>query len=309
MVLSSICGSLNSVFMLLIPGMIFRRKDIITDSQSSAINSIIVNLTWPCLVIDAMQLEYSIQMMKDSISMLLICFIVFFGIVILSIPASKLKKMNRTRQFLMCFMLLFGNTGFIGIPVTRALYGENAIFYAAIIELINDVLIFTVGMFLIQKSAGAKLKIEWKELLSPGMIGVILGISLFVLEIQLPKTVGTTIEMIGDATTPLTMFMIGFQIGGLKWKDIINDLQVYSVCIIKLILIPILLILFLRFMKTDFTLLEKTLILSFAMPVGSVSAIFSKQYQSDSEFAAKCVLISTVLCLMTIPIWAILLEM
>ena len=241
--------------------------------------------------------------------MLLICIIVFFGIVILSIPASKLMKMNRTRQFLMCFMLLFGNTGFIGIPVTRALYGENAIFYAAIIELINDVLIFTVGMFLIQKSAGAKLKIECKELLSPGMIGVILGISLFVLEIQLPKTVGTTIEMIGDATTPLTMFMIGFQIGGLKWKDIINDLQVYSVCIIKLILIPILLILFLRFMKTDFTLLEKTLILSFAMPVGSVSAIFSKQYQSDSEFAAKCVLISTVLCLMTIPIWAILLEM
>lgn len=101
MVLSSICGSLNSVFMLLIPGMIFRRKDIITDNQSSAINSIIVNLTWPCLVIDAMQLEYNHQMMKDSAYMLLICIIVFFGIVILSIPASKLMKMNRTRQFLM----------------------------------------------------------------------------------------------------------------------------------------------------------------------------------------------------------------
>ncbi len=309
MVLNSIIGSLTSIFLMLIPGVVFRKKNIITDNQSIAINSIIVNLMWPCLVIDAMQMDYNTQMMKDSIYMLLICFVVFIGIVLLSIPASKLMNLNQTRQYLMCFMLLFGNTGFIGIPVTKALYGENAIFYAAIIELINDVLIFTVGMFLIQKSAGAKLKVEWKELFSPGMIGVILGISFFVLEIQLPNTIGTTIEMIGNATTPLTMFMIGFQIGGLKWKDIISDLQVYGVCIIKLILVPILVILFLRFMKNDFTLLEKTLILSFAMPVGSVSAIFSKQYQSDFEFATKSVLISTTLCLVTIPICAILLEM
>lgn len=309
MVLNSIIGSLTSIFLMLIPGVVFRKKNIITDNQSIAINSIIVNLMWPCLVIDAMQMDYNTQMMKDCIYMLLICFVVFIGIVLLSIPASKLMNLNQTRQYLMCFMLLFGNTGFIGIPVTKALYGENAIFYAAIIELINDVLIFTVGMFLIQKSAGAKLKVEWKELFSPGMIGVILGISFFVLEIRLPNTIETTIEMIGNATTPLTMFMIGFQIGGLKWKDIISDLQVYGVCIIKLILVPILVILFSRFMKNDFTLLEKTLILSFAMPVGSVSAIFSKQYQSDFEFATKSVLISTTLCLVTIPICAILLEM
>ena len=58
-------------------------------------------------------------------------------------------------------MLLFGNTGFIGIPVIKALYGTDAVFYAAIVELINDILIFTVGILLIQP-AGANLKVGFK---------------------------------------------------------------------------------------------------------------------------------------------------
>lgn len=75
MVLNSIIGSLTSIFLMLIPGVVFRKKNIITDNQSIAINSIIVNLMWPCLVIDAMQMDYNTQMMKDSIYMLLICFV------------------------------------------------------------------------------------------------------------------------------------------------------------------------------------------------------------------------------------------
>lgn len=150
---------------------------------------------------------------------------------------------------------------------------------------------------------------KWKELLSPGMVGVMIGLGLFLLQISLPEMIGQAVEMIGNATTPLTMFMIGIQLGELKWKDIVGDIQVYLVSLLKLLLIPVMVLMILRWKTVSFTLLEKTLILSFAMPVGSVAAIFTKQYKSDVEFAAKSVLISTVLCMLSIPIFAVIMEL
>lgn len=310
MVFGSILSSLVTIFSLIIPGIIFRRKNIITEEQSSAINSLIVNLTWPCLVIAAMQMEYSRQIMEDSVYILLICLLIFVFIVGMMFPLARIAKLNRTRQYVTCFMLLFGNTGFIGIPVIQALYGETAVFYMAIVELINDVLIFTVGVYLIQKSAGeGSWRFRWSEFFSPGMIGVLIGLVLFAARVTLPPVIGEAVEMLGNATTPLTMFMIGFQFGGLKWKDIVGDMQVYLVCFLKLLVIPVLTLLAMRTFKTEFSLLEKIIILSFGLPVGSVAAIFSRQYHSDADFATKCVLISTVLCIVSVSLFAILLEM
>lgn len=164
-------------------------------------------------------MPFSIQILKDSGYILIVCLVIFAILFLISFPFAKLIKLSKTKQYLTIFMLLFGNTGFIGIPVIKALYGTDAIFYAAIVELVNDILIFTVGIMLIQMSAGAKLKTDLKQCLNPGLIGVLIGMALFLLNIQLPQLIGGSIEMIGNATTPLTMFVIGYQLGGLKLKS------------------------------------------------------------------------------------------
>lgn len=309
MVVWSILSSLITIFILIIPGFLFCKGKVLTKEQTDGINSLIVNLTWPCLVIDGMQMEYSSQIMKDSLYTLGLCMAGFVLICGMMGVFSKAAKWNKSRQFLICFMLLFGNTGFIGIPVLKALYGGEAVFYAAVIELINDILIFTVGILLIQKSAGVTLKMQWRELFSPGMVGVILGLGLFLFEIKLPDFIGQAVSMLGNATTPLTMFMIGVQLGGISWRELLRDSQVYLVSLLKLILIPVLFFLLLRIWKPEFSLLEKCIILSFAMPMGSVAAIFSKKYDSDAVFAAKSVLLSTVFCILTIPVFALLMEL
>ncbi len=309
MVVWPILSSLIMIFILIIPGFFFKKKNILTEDQNGAINSIVVNLTWPCLVIDAMQMEFSLKILKDSAYMLLVCMLILAVIFIISFPIAKLIKLPKTKQYLTVFMLLFGNTGFIGIPVIKALYGTDAVFYSAIVELINDVLIFTIGILLIQLSAGANLKISFKQFINPGLIGVIIGLILFLLNIQLPELIGGSIEMIGNATTPLTMFCIGFQVGGLKLKEITGDLQVYVICFVKLLIVPILALLAVKLWAGDFSMMEKVLIISFAMPIAAVSSIFSQQYKGEAAFATKSVLLSTVLSIITIPIFAIIMEL
>ena len=153
MVVWPILSSLIMIFILIVPGVFFKKKNILTEDQNGAINSIVVNLTWPCLVIDAMQMKFSLQILKDSAYILVVCLLILAIIFAISFPVAKLIKLPKTKQYLTVFMLLFGNTGFIGIPVIKALYGTDAVFYAAIVELINDILIFTVGILLIQLSA------------------------------------------------------------------------------------------------------------------------------------------------------------
>ena len=193
MVVWPILSSLIMIFILIVPGVFFKRKNIFTVEQNGAINSIVVNLTWPCLVIDAMQMEFSMQILKDCGYIMVVCVIILALMFVLSFPFAKMVKLTKRKRYVTIFMLMFGNTGFIGIPVIQALYGTDAVFYAAIVELINDVLIFTVGIMLIQMSAGADLKVGFKQFINPGLIGVIIGLILFLLNIQLPEVIGGSI--------------------------------------------------------------------------------------------------------------------
>lgn len=304
-----ILNSLVMIFILIVPGLFFRKKEILTENQNDAISSIVVNLTWPCLVIDAMQIEFSVQTLKSTGYISAMAAVILAVLILISAPLAKLLRMPKTKQYVTVFMMLFGNTGFIGIPVIKALYGSDAIFFAAIVELVNDVFIFTLGIVLIQLSAGAQLKINLRQFLNPGLVGVVIGLSLFLLNIQLPELLGGCIEMIGNATTPLTMFVIGFQLGGLKFKEIAGDWQVYVICFFKLMIVPIAALLVAKLWIGDLTMVEKVLVVSFAMPVASVSAIFSQQYKGEAAFATKTVLLSTVFSIITIPIFAIILEL
>lgn len=309
MVISEILTSLVMIFLLIIPGIIFRKKDIISAAQSDGISSLAVNITWPCLVVDAMQMDFSAAVLKDSGYMMAAAMVVFAMTAVVTLVLSKLLRLDNSKRYITAFMLLFGNTGFIGIPVIRALYGTEAVFFAAILEMVNDVVIFTIGMMMIQMSAGAKLRFEPKLFLNPGLIGVIVGLLLFLLDIRLPEVIGGAVEMVGDATTPLTMFLIGYQLGGLKAKEILKDASIYVISFTKLLIVPVLALIVLRVAVGDFSLLEKVLIMSFAMPAGSVSVIFSQQYRGETAFATKTVLLSTLFSIVTIPVFAVMMEM
>lgn len=309
MLVWSILSSLIMIFLLILPGFFFKKRKILTDHQNEAVSSIVVNVTWPCLVIDAMQMDFSIQTLRDCGYILIIALIIFAVIAAFSIPLSKLLKLSKTKEYIAIFMFMFGNTGFIGIPVIKALYGTDAVFFAAAIELINDILLFTIGMVLIQMSAGARLKVGFRQFLNPGLIGVIISMVLFLLDIRLPELLGGSIEMIGAATTPLTMFVIGFQLGGLKLKEVTGDWKIYVICFVKLLIVPAVGLLTVSLWTDAFTMLEKVLIISFAMPVGSAAALFSQQYKGEIAFATKTVLLSTVFSLITIPVCAIIMEL
>ncbi|MDD5986211.1 MAG: AEC family transporter [Eubacteriales bacterium] len=309
--MGSIGESLNSlamIFLMIVPGIICAKAKVLTPEQTGGINSLVANVTWPCLVVDAMQIDFSVTMLKQCGYSMIIMIIVFAAALGLAVLLGRCMSMKKQQSYIMTFMLIFANTGFMGIPVINALYGKEAVFYASIVEMVNDIFMFTVGIMLIQIAAGTAKKMELRSLLSPGMFGVIIGFLLFLFDIRLPGFLGRSVNLIGAATTPLSMIVIGLQVGQQSIRQLVGDIRMYVMSFMKLIVIPLIVFVIMIFILHDTSMLAKVLILEFAMPVAACTVIFSAQYKADVAFATRGVLLSTVLSIITIPLFTILLS-
>lgn len=301
--------SLLKIFLILLPGVYFGRKNIIDEKQCEGISSIVVNIAWPCLVITALQMEFSETLLINS-GLLAGAFVVISVLAyVVGMVLCRFVKTENQITYLIIYMFLFSNTGFMGIPVCQTLYGEEGVFYAALMDSLSDVFVFTVGTFLVKKSMGVVIKNNPKELITPGLISIAIGVTLFLLDVKLPSLLGETLATIGGITTPLAMFIIGYKLGKMKVKDMLGDRTAYIVSAFRLLILPAMVLVALMAFGVEMTILTKVIAIQVAMPVATCTVIFVEQYKGNTQFATKCVLLSTLLSVVTIPIFAMVMEL
>ncbi len=300
--------SLLKIFLILLPGIYFGRKNIIDEKQCEGISSIVVNIAWPCLVITALQMDFSETLVINS-GLLAGAFVVISVLAYaVGMVLCRFLKTDDQIAYLIIYMFLFSNTGFMGIPVCETLYGEEGVFYAALMDSLSDIFVFTVGTFLVKKSMGVIIKNNPKELITPGLISIVIGVSLFLLDIKLPTVLADTLATVGGITTPLAMFIIGYKLGKMNLKDMLGDRTAYIVSGFRLLVLPAIVVLALWGFGVEMTVLTKVIAMEIAMPVATCTVIFVEQYKGNTQFASKCVLLSTLLSVVTIPVFAMLLE-
>ena len=115
--------------------------------------------------------------------------------------------------------------------------------------------------------------------------------------------------LISEILSSLAMFVIGYQLGSMKVRTLLGEWQVYVVIFFKLVVIPVLALVFVKILAEEFFLMEKVIVLCFAMPAASASVLFSIQYHGETDFATKVVLLSTLCSLAVIPLFAIIIEL
>ena len=304
-----IITSLVKLFLMIIPGFILSRAQVIDEHQSKGISAIILNLTWPCLIVHSLQRDFSVQL---CIHMGIVAAAMCGALVIAFVLALFMRgalKIEPSKAYLITFMLMFGNTGFMGIPVCTVLYGRDGTFYAALLDAIADIFIFTVGLMLIERSTGTHRKLNLRYFLTPGFMSIILGIGLFLAQIRLPEVISMPMETIGSATTPLSMFVVGFQLGKIHFREMLGDRILYMLSVLKLLIVPAIFFVGLHLIFGEMSLLAKVLIVEMAMPVAACTTIYSEQYDGDVGFATKGVMFTTVISIVTLSAFAIFVEM
>ena len=157
-----------------------------------------------------------------------------------------------------------------------------------------------------KSSGNAEGGIDLKALISPGTFSIIIGLALFLLNIRLPEIINNILEKISGASLPVTMFVIGAQIAAVDMKVLKSDWRVFLVTLAKLLIAPAFMYVLAFFVLKCNTLSASVLTVLYAMPTGGAAAIFAQEYGADTQFAASAVFLTDVLCLITLPIIAVL---
>ncbi|WP_024613482.1 AEC family transporter [Clostridium sp. Ade.TY] len=289
------------LFLIIIVGIYASKKKIITDEGNKTLSNFLLNIALPFLILSSF--DYNIS--KEVIHNACLIFIYSAVIHIFLILVSKLfcLKYDKDKSIVSRCALIYSNAGFMGYPLMAGLYGNTGVFYTAIYGIPYNILLFTYGVMLFNKTnfktnKTASIK---KILLNPGIIAIILGSILLVTNYKLPYPISQAISLVGNMTTPLAMLIVGSMLSKLNIKEIFKEPIVYYISFIKLIIIPILIFILATLIKADY-LLKNICILLEATPSAVVCSAFATQYNIEKDLAAKLVFITTLFSIITIPI-------
>ena len=150
-----------------------------------------------------------------------------------------------------------------------------------------------------------------KIILNPPTIAVIIALPFFFCNVRIPEQVMTPIEYLGDMTLPLSMVILGIRLADMRLLRLVNDWKTYIVSVVKLILSPLVSLGILLAVAALFPIDRFVIIALYviaAMPTASSALNFAEMYGGDSETAAASTLMSTILCILTIPVLMMLCE-
>ncbi|MFA9399151.1 MAG: AEC family transporter, partial [Clostridiaceae bacterium] len=197
------------------------------------------------------------------------------------------------------FTAVFSNCGFMGYPIVSSIYGDIGVFYAAIFNITFNILIWTYGLALF--TGENEYKNIKKVIYNPGIIAVILGLIMFMFSIKIPSNLFNALDLVGSTTIPLSMLIIGSSLSKMKFKDMVNGKDVYYSSFVRLILLPLIVLFVMKLLNLSDLVIGIAVIIT-AMPAAANTTVFAEKFGKNASFASKCVLISTVLSAITIPL-------
>ena len=278
------------LFIIIFVGVVAKRVRIINDSMQDSISVLLVKIAFPALIVSSTNFEKSSEVLPNMISILIIT-------IILSTMTAKALHFDRKNANVFISLIVFGNIGFMGYPVFKVFFGEIGVFYATIVNLVFTILVWTYGILLFDSQE----KLDLRKLLNIGSISSFIAIFMFLFQLRLPHSLQTALDLIGKATTPLAMILIGALIAEVDIVKLVSNKKVYLVSAIRLVFIPLVTAYTLKLMGFN-TIVISICTLAAAMPSGATNAIFAKQFDSEPLFASVGVFITTLLSIFTLPL-------
>ena len=300
--MSSLLNLQGEMFLLLVTGAVLKKKKILPSEAKGILTDLIIYLILPCNIINSFRVEFN----KDILMGFLVILTVAALSQVLCLLLSRVlyNKEEPRRKKVFQYATLVSNAGFMGNPIAEGVFGPQGLMYASIYLLPMRVVMWSAGIACFTESESRKTVIK-KVLTHPCIVAVYIGLVLMIGQVPLPAVLGDTIKMIGSGTTMLSMLLIGTIFADIRLRDMVR-LPVVRFTIIRLVMSPAIVYAGCRLCHVD-QLITGVSVLLAAMPAGSTTAILAAKYDGDYVFATKCVVFSTLMTMVSVPLWCMLL--
>lgn len=266
---------------------------------NKVISSLVSNVLSPALILSAVQADGSSSTDKSVVWEALLYGVLLYAI-FLVLGWVFTVWMAKEDRAVYKMLLIFSNTAFVGYPILRALFGEFSVFVFSIMHMPFNVLIFSYGVYLLQKDHGAG-KFPLRKMVTPGLLSSIIAIILYFSNMKLPMPVVDYLSTLGDSSIPLSMIAVGASVALQPLGDMFKNKNLAIMTAVKLVAFPCLLAAISSFFPcSEFT--RQLFILSGTLPAGTMTVILATQYNSNTKVASAGVVLSTLCSIITIPL-------
>ncbi|WP_026524272.1 MULTISPECIES: AEC family transporter [unclassified Butyrivibrio] len=289
-----------TMFILSGIGFILFKAGKLTLEGSKNIGNILIFLSLPCVIINGFRVERT----PERITGFLLSILAAVVALLIAIAISKLFFKN---DEIAAFSASFSNPGFFGVPLIVASMSNGAVFYIASFIACINILQWSYGVSLLTHG---KSGFTVKNLLkAPFVYATIIGIVLFLTQLQLPTIIDKCIGFLAGLNTPLAMFTIGIYLAQVDIVDMLKRKSVYVTALVRLVIIPLVTLAALWAIPSSLTEMKIAVLIASACPVGSNVAVYAQLHNSDYGYAVEEVVISTLLSVISIPLIVYLGEM
>lgn len=301
-VFSQLYRLMGMMVLLMGTGFLMRKRGLISAEGKKNLTDIILYAILPCNIIKAFS-----QKMDDGIWKR------FFLVLLMAVVAQAVsfllsrvlyRNFEASEQPVYQYATVCSNSGFMGNPLAEGVFGDTGLLFASIFLIPQRIVMWTAGVSCFQKEENGKTAYK-KILVHPCMIATYIGLVIMVFQIQLPGIVSDTVLAFSNCCTALTMVYIGTILVDVDFRQLVDKQQIYF-AVVRLAFIPLVVFGVCRLAGVDALITGVCTLLS-ATPAGSTTSLLAAKYGADEQAAARCVVFTTALSAITIPVWSMFL--
>ncbi len=301
MVLNNMLNMQMIMFLLVIIGFVVRKKGIIGGEARKDLVDFCLFVTLPFNILNSFLGEWNWGMLASCVTILLLS--TGFNAISVLISFLLYKKVAEKQQKTLRYGTIVSNGGFLGNPVLEGIYGTSGAFYASIFMFPVRIVMWSVGISVFLK--GHRGNLFKKIMTNPCIVVMFIGAAIMGSGITLPTFVSNTIQGISNCNMPLSMMIIGMLLAEINPKGLIDKTMVFYTAV-RLIGIPAIIFGLTAFLPIGAMLRGVTVIIA-GMPAPITTALLSAKYNGDEKYATGMIFLSTLVSLVTLPLWGLLL--
>ena len=272
-------------------------------------SKVVIDITCPALILSSAMTgelpdrRYILPLLGISV----LTYLLLTGVALL-LPRFLTKK--KDDEGVIGFAMMFGNVGFMGYPIVASIFGHEAVFYAAVLNVVNTFTVFTIGTMLVvgknqstvEEKEMSRKKMLRKVLYSTPMLSAYLTMLIVALEIKdIPEFISQPLTMIGNITVPAALLIIGSSMSQLPLRALLGNGTIYATTLMRLAILPVgihYLMTLLGF--SSFVVGINTVVI--AMPVATYGTILCLRHGKDTTLITEVTFITTLLAMISIPL-------
>lgn len=294
----------GSLFLMILAGLALKKLGILDDRGRKTLTDLCIDIVIPCNIIKSFLVPMDPSVLRSAAMLLAVGFLMQFFCLFLN--RFLYNGYDDAQKKVLQYSTLVSNGGFLGNPVAEGIYGMEGLMYASVYLIPMRVVMWSAGTtYFVADAKSDKKQILKNVLTHPCLVGIYIGLFLMLTGLRLPGMVVSSIRSIGGCNSALTMFIIGMILDDVPARTLVNRTTA-AYCVLRLGLLPFVTCLMcLPFGLTGAA--RGVAVLMTGMPAGATAAIFAARYHSDAPFATRCVVLSTLVSMVTLPLWSVVL--